>query len=51
MSAQQESEPVLLTSEGAYKVKVSSVLNRSADFQAKHMFEDSDLCWNRYVEL
>jgi len=42
-----ETQPlVLLTTEGKYKVKVSSVLNRSSDFQAKHMFTDSDSCWN-----
>ncbi len=36
----------LLTTEGSFKCKVSSVLNRAAEFQAKHMFEDGDSCWN-----
>jgi hypothetical protein len=41
-----ESTLDLLTIPGAFKCKVSSVLNRSAEFQAKNMFEDNDSCWN-----
>ena len=37
---------LLSVMDGRMKVKVSSVLNRSSDFQAKHMFTDDDLCWN-----
>ena len=38
----------LLTTPGlvGFKCKVSSVLNRASDFQAKHMFSDNDYCWN-----
>ena len=36
----------LLTVAGQFKCKASSVLGRKAEFQAKHMFEDSDDCWN-----
>ena len=33
-----------------YKCKVSSVLNRAADFKAHHMFSDDDYCWNSQGE-
>ena len=51
MNASSSSAALLLPSDllGAsegFKVKVSSVLNRAADFQAKHMFSTDDYCWN-----
>ena len=30
----------------AFKIRASSVLNKSSDFQAKNMFIDDDSCWN-----
>jgi hypothetical protein len=36
-----------LTADGTFfKVRASSVLNKSSDFQAKNMFVDDDSCWN-----
>jgi len=38
---------VLLTSESTFKHKVSSTLNRSAEFGSKHLFDGlPDTCWN-----
>ena len=36
----------LLTTPTFMKCRASSVLNRSADFQAKNMFVEDDSCWN-----
>ena len=30
----------------SFKVRASSVLNKSSDFQARNMFVDDDSCWN-----
>lgn len=37
----------LLTKEGTFKHKVSSILNKNALYASKHMFtEDLQTCWN-----
>ena len=37
---------VLLTGPDLVKCKVSSTLNKSAEFSSKNMFLDGDSCWN-----
>lgn len=48
MGSSDDDKMQLLTPPGlvGFKCKVSSVLNRASDFQAKHMFNDDDYCWN-----
>lgn len=37
----------LLTKDGTFKHKVSSILNKNAQYSSKHMFtEDLESCWN-----
>ena len=48
VSSPSQARPLsLLTKEGTFKHKVSSILNKNALYASKHMFtEDLQTCWN-----